>query len=99
MLPIVKKHVDDAYLTVGVTEDMESFMEVIENLMPHYFYNATYVFKQTGKYEVVKLEQGHICFTTGDNLMSKINVRYWQYLVYSVFLWQQNVIVYLQITI
>ncbi len=76
MLPIVKKHVDDAYLTVGVTEDMESFMEVIENLMPHYFYNATYVFKQTGKYEVVKLEQGHICFTTGDNLMSKINVRY-----------------------
>ena len=39
------------YLVVGVTEDLVTFFEVLEFLLPHIFYNATNVHKNIGMWE------------------------------------------------
>ena len=58
-----KQNVEKFYLTVGLTEHQADFMEVLETLMPRFFFNATAIhrekemesiqkFKTSNKYEV-----------------------------------------------
>ena len=41
--------VSQQYLVIGLTEDIASFMYVLETLMPHMFTRALDVFTQQGK--------------------------------------------------
>ena len=43
-----KRNLVEKYLVVGVTEDLESFIEIVEWLLPKFFRGATSLYKQEG---------------------------------------------------
>ena len=49
-LNLAKKTLDEKYLVVGLTEDLPSFFEFLEIVMPHMFYNATETFLAKGEF-------------------------------------------------
>ncbi len=49
MLSRAKHIVQNKYLVVGLTEDIPAFMEILEVFMPHFFRNATQIFREMGK--------------------------------------------------
>ncbi|KAK2148831.1 hypothetical protein LSH36_480g01049 [Paralvinella palmiformis] len=44
VLQVAKQHVEDTYLLVGLTEDIPSFLEMLELLLPHLFCNSTAIY-------------------------------------------------------
>ena len=44
-----KRAVREKYLVVGLTEDLPAFMDTLSLLLPHFFKNASAVYRQAGK--------------------------------------------------
>ena len=48
------KVVQTDYLVVGLTEDMESYFEILEAIYPNYFINTQKAYKNMSKYKIIK---------------------------------------------
>ena len=45
--------IDSQYLLVGVTEDLSTFFEILENLIPKVFLNALNIYKKIGEFNII----------------------------------------------